>query len=370
MLVTSKSGRRGMRGAQGVLRREESKRVSFGPRQHFFTVPSNLSTPDIRYLMKAGADGGIRCRAGLMRKRLCSDILAIPVCDAQRTQHAQPSNVGGDIVEFWTEILKFLFLGLLQGFTEPIPVSSSGHLMLAQHFLGVAVEGHKQLAFAVLVNFASLLAVLLIYRQDLHRLATRTLRYLKERNPGDEGEARFVLYIVVGTIPAAVLGLLFNDLIESWLTGVTVVGITLIITGCALWVIRNLKGKKMDGDLRLGDALIVGFAQALALIPGISRSGATIVAGMLRGMNQETALRYSFMLYIPVSLGGIVLEGDDILHAVTDGKTLLLYTVAFIATFAASYFALKWCMNVMRHGNLKVFYIYCFIVGSLVVLFG
>ncbi|SFG37103.1 undecaprenyl-diphosphatase [Planifilum fulgidum] len=273
-------------------------------------------------------------------------------------------------MEFWTEILKFLFLGLLQGFTEPIPVSSSGHLMLAQHFLGVSVEGHKQLAFAVLVNFASLLAVLLIYRQDLHRLATRTLRYLKERNPGDEGEARFVLYIVVGTIPAAVLGLLFNDLIESWLTGVTVVGITLIITGCALWVIRNLKGKKMDGDLRLGDALIVGFAQALALIPGISRSGATIVAGMLRGMNQETALRYSFMLYIPVSLGGIVLEGDDILHAVTDGKTLLLYIVAFIATFATSYFALKWFMNVMRHGNLKVFYIYCFIVGSLVVLFG
>lgn len=150
----------------------------------------------------------------------------------------------------------------------------------------------------------------------------------------------------------------------------TVVGITLIITGFALWVIRNLKGRKMDGDLRLGDALIVGFAQALALIPGISRSGATIVAGMLRGMNQETALRYSFMLYIPVSLGGIVLEGDDILHAVTDANTLLLYTIAFIATFVASYFALKWFMNVMRHGNLKVFYIYCFIVGFLVVLFG
>lgn len=268
------------------------------------------------------------------------------------------------------EILKFLFLGLLQGFTEPIPVSSSGHLMLAQHFLGVAVEGHKQLAIAVLVNFASLLAVLVIYRQDLHRLATRTLRYIKRRDPADEGEARFVLYIVLGTIPAAVLGLLFNDLIESRLTGVTVIGITLIITGFALWVIRNLKGRKMDGDLRLGDALIVGFAQALALIPGISRSGATIVAGMLRGMNQETALRFSFMLYIPVSLGGIVLEGDDIFQAMTEANMLLPYTTAFIATFVASFFALKWFMNVMRHGNLKVFYLYCFIMGSLVILFG
>lgn len=268
------------------------------------------------------------------------------------------------------EILKFLFLGMLQGVTEPIPVSSSGHLMLAQHFLGVGVDGQQKLAFAVLVNFASLLAVLVIYREDLRRLTTRTLQYIKRRDPADEAEARFVLYIILGTIPAAVLGLLFNDLIESWLTGITVVGITLIITGIALWVIRNLKGRKLDGDLRLSDCLIVGFAQALALIPGISRSGATIVAGMLRGMNQETALRFSFMLYIPVSVGSIILEGDDILQAMTNANTLILYIIAFIATFIASYFALRWFMNVMRHGNLKVFYIYCFIVGSLVLLFG
>src|SRR5690606_39284536 len=273
-----------------------------------FSPPLNLVILIPRYLRRRGHGRNHSADHKGLRSRW----------QAHRTPHQKPIDVGGDTVEFWLEILKFLFLGFLQGFTEPIPVSSSGHLMIAQHFLGITVEGHKQLAFAVLVNFASLLAVLVIYRKDLQRLATRTLRYLQRRDPADEAEARFVLYIVLGTIPAAVIGLLFNDLIESRLTGISVIGITLIITGIALWVIRNLRGRKMDGDLRLPDILIVGFAQALALIPGISRSGATSVAGMLRGMNQETALRFSFMLYITVTLGGMILEVDDILQQIYD----------------------------------------------------
>ncbi|PTX64578.1 undecaprenyl-diphosphatase [Melghirimyces profundicolus] len=267
------------------------------------------------------------------------------------------------------ETIKFFFLGLIQGITEPIPVSSSGHLLLLYHYFGVGIEGQKQLGFAVLVNFASLLAVLLIYREDLSRLARNSLLYLKEQRSENKDDFQFVLFIILGTVPAAVLGVLFNDVIEEHLTGVKTIGGTLLVTAVALFIIRNLKGRKNDGDLTVKEALIIGFAQAIALIPGISRSGATIVAGMLIGLKQETALRFSFLLFIPVSLGGMLLESEGILQVMKSPGMFLPYMVAFFASLVASYFSLKWFMNVMRQGNLIIFAVYCFIVGPLVLIF-
>ncbi|MFC4077810.1 undecaprenyl-diphosphate phosphatase [Salinithrix halophila] len=272
-------------------------------------------------------------------------------------------------MEQWWEILKFLVLGLIQGVTEPIPVSSSGHLLLAYHYFGLGVDGQKGLGFAVLVNFASLLSVLVIYRKDLVRLVLNTLSYVKDRDPDNKTDFRFVCYLILGTIPAGVLGVLCNDAIEENLTSVKVIGITLLVTGIALYIIRNLRGRKKDGDLSVKDALLIGLGQAVALIPGISRSGATIVAGMLLGMRQETALRFSFLLYIPVSLGGMILEGEGILQVMSSPDLFLPYLVAFLSAFVSSYFALKWFMNVMRHGNLIIFAVYCFIVGPLILIF-
>jgi undecaprenyl-diphosphatase len=263
--------------------------------------------------------------------------------------------------------LKFLLLGLFQGLTEPIPISSSGHLLIAQYFLDVEIEGSNS-TFALLVNSASLIAVLIIYRSDIKRLFVNGLNYFKVKNEETKRDFMFVVYLVAATIPAGLAGVLFQDQIDEKLSTIATVGATLIITGAGLWLIRNMRGQRRDGNMTMKDAIIIGCAQAVALIPGISRSGATIVAAMARGINQETALRFSFLLFIPVSLGGAVLSFTDILNDSNLAQMALPYTVAFLGSLAASYFSLKWFMNIMAKGQLKYFAIYCFIVGPLVLL--
>ncbi len=268
--------------------------------------------------------------------------------------------------QLWLTI-KFLLLGLFQGLTEPIPISSSGHLLIAQYFLDVEIEGSVS-TFALLVNTASLIAVLIIYREDIQRLVVNGLRYFKVKNEETKRDFMFIIYLLVATIPAAIIGVLFQDAIDDYLSTIVTVGITLVITGVALWLIRDIHGKRKDGNMTMKDAIIIGLAQSVALIPGISRSGATIVAAMARGINQETALRFSFLLFIPISLGGGVLSISDILND-DDLSTLAVpYTMAFIGSLIATYFSLKWFMNIMAKGQLKYFAIYCFIVGPLVIL--
>lgn len=263
-------------------------------------------------------------------------------------------------------IIKYAFLGLLQGLTEPIPISSSGHVVLAQHLFGLEIEG---MSFEAFINFASLLAVLLIFRNDLIKLIVNSLSYLKTRDKEMKSDFMFVIYLVIATIPAAVIGLLFNDFISEQLKGVKVIGVTLLITAVALWMIRNMRGKKQEQDLTLKDAIIVGFAQAIALIPGISRSGATIVAAMSLGMKRETALRFSFFLYIPVSVGGMILEASNIAGDPNMNTLWLAYLMAFVCSLVASYFSLKWFIGVMQRGNLKIFSYYCVVAGIAVLLF-
>lgn len=264
------------------------------------------------------------------------------------------------------EIVKYIFLGLIQGITEPIPISSSGHLVLAQHFLGIET---KKLTFELLVNAGSLIAVLIIYWNDIVRLTKNGFSYVTTRNEKVKADFRFIIYLLIATIPAGLIGVLFNDIISESLKGVRVTAITLLITGIALFLIRNLRGRKQDGDLSMKDAVIVGLAQTVALIPGISRSGATIVAAMGLGMKPATALRFSFLLYIPVSVGGTLLSVTDIANDPDLATLFIPYISAFLISIIASYFALKWFMNIMEKGNLIYFSIYCFVVGTLVLLF-
>ncbi|MDG5472973.1 undecaprenyl-diphosphate phosphatase [Jeotgalibacillus sp. ET6] len=265
-------------------------------------------------------------------------------------------------------LLKYLFLGLFQGFTEPIPISSSGHLLLAQHFLGVELEGGEGGAFTfeLLVNSASLIAVLLIYKEDIMRLAVRGLGYIKTKNPEDKKEFDFIIYLLIGTIPAGVIGVLLGDYIAE--ASVAIVAGTLMITGIALFMIRNLRGNRGEGGMTIKDAIIIGLAQAVALIPGISRSGATIVAAMARGIHQETALRYSFLLFIPVSLGGMILSVSDLVSNDAFADLWIPYSLAFAGSLVASYFSLKWFMNIMAKGNLIYFAVYCIVVGPIIFL--
>ena len=268
--------------------------------------------------------------------------------------------------QLWLTI-KFLLLGLFQGLTEPIPISSSGHLLIAQYFLGVEIEGSTS-TFALLVNSASLIAVLIIYRTDIRRLVANGFMYLTVKNEENKRDFLFLLYLIIATIPAAIIGVLFQDAIDELLSSIVTVGATLVVTGIGLWLIRNMRGQRKDGSLSVKDALIIGCAQAVALIPGISRSGATIVAAMARGINQETALRFSFLLFIPISLGGAVLSISDIVNDSNLSQMAIPYIMAFLGSLVASYFSLKWFMNIMAKGQLKYFALYCFIVGPLVIL--
>jgi len=265
------------------------------------------------------------------------------------------------------EIFKYALLGLIQGFTEPIPISSSGHLVIFQYLFGITIEG---LSFEVLVNFASLLAILLIYRSDLLRMSVNSWRYLSKQEGAEKTDFWFVIYLLVATIPAAIIGLLFADAIAAtFKDSISTIGITLIITGIALWLIRNLKGKKSESSLRLRDAVIIGLAQAVALIPGISRSGATIVAAMGLGIKQETALRFSFFLFIPVSAGTMLMTSKQLIEDPLFFELLLPYATAFLAALAASYFSLKWFIGIMARGNLKWFSYYCFAAGISLLVF-
>lgn len=262
--------------------------------------------------------------------------------------------------------LKYLILGFVQGATEPIPVSSSGHVIIAKKLLGVAQEG---LSFEILTNAASLMAIAFIYRKDILRLIVNGLAYIRTRRAEYKADFRFIVYIIIGTVPAMVIGLLFKDWIEEVFSSVHTVAIALLVTGVALWLIRNLRGRKRDGDLSAKDALLVGLGQSVALIPGISRSGATIISSIAIGMKQDTALRFSFMLYIPVSLGGLVLGVSDIAGDPDRTALFIPYLIAFLTTLIVTYFSMKWLMNIMAKGNLKYFAYYCFIAGILLLIF-
>ncbi|SEO50439.1 undecaprenyl-diphosphatase [Amphibacillus marinus] len=265
-------------------------------------------------------------------------------------------------LQFLRLISQYIVLGFVQGFTEPIPVSSSGHLVIVQRILGIGT-GVNNFSFEILVNFASLIAVVIVYWDDIVRLAVNGFNYLFKQEQASKPEFDFIIYLIIGTIPAGVIGILFDDLIAETFGAAKMVGISLIVTGIALWVIRNLRGNKNEGEITLKDAIIVGLAQSVALIPGISRSGATIVAAMLLGMKQKTALRFSFLLYIPVSLGSFILSVNDLFN--DQFSTLWLpYLFSFITAAIATYFALRWFMNIMAKGNLIYFSIYCFILGT------
>lgn len=271
-----------------------------------------------------------------------------------------------DVISELILLLKYIFLGFVQGFTEPIPISSSGHLVILRELFNLNIHG---LSFEIFVNFGSLIAVFLVYRKDILRLIHNGSRYIIKKDIRAKDDFNFIIYLVIATIPTGIIGLLFEDIISNIFSGAIFVGFTLLITGIALWIIRNLRGKKSDRDLNIRDAIIVGLAQSVALIPGISRSGATIVAAMLLGMKQETALRFSFLLYIPVSLGVTILSVKDIFTDPNFNTLTIPYLLAFITTIIATFYSLKWFMHIMKTGNLKYFAYYCFIVGILVIIF-
>ena len=252
-------------------------------------------------------------------------------------------------------------LGIIQGLTEFLPVSSSGHLEIGHALLGV--KGHNNLLFAVVVHGATVLSTLVVFRKDILSL----LKGLFAFQWNDE--TKYVSYLLLSAVPVVILGLLFKDEIESMFTGnLFFVGAMLLVTACLLAFTYFAKSKeKKIGWL---DALVIGIAQAMAVVPGISRSGSTIATGLLLGNKKEEMARFSFLMVLIPIIGANFLDlvGGDINAENSIG--LLPLAVGFIAAFLSGLLACKWMIKIVKKGKLIYFAAYCLIIGLIAIFAG
>lgn len=273
------------------------------------------------------------------------------------------------------KIIEYIVLGIVQGFTEPIPVSSSGHILIFQTLfekINQSVDIDFSL-LAIITNFGSLIAILLFFRKEISNLITSFFSYIfnREKRNKTKDNYKYCWLVVVATIPAGLMGLVVTKLgfLNFLEENVKFVGLMLIVTSLFLYLIKDFKGTKDKKKITLKDAIIVGLAQMIALIPGISRSGATIIGGMYRGLKRDVAFNFSFILYIPISIATTILGIKDLLEMSVSSKEWIYYALATLVAGILTYITTKWFSKVVKEGKLIYFSIYCLIVGLLVIIF-
>ncbi len=258
-------------------------------------------------------------------------------------------------------IIEAIILGIIQGATEFLPISSSGHLILLPTIFDITVP---DLTMIAVLHLGSLLAVLFYFRRDLWAILTAVLRGLVDKKPLATTEARWGWLIVVGTIPAALLGFLFADSLEAIFGSPQAAAFFLLITAVLLVAGEQmLSGAKTDASMNWKDAAVIGFFQALALFPGISRSGSTIVGGLNRGLDRPTATRFSFLLSIPVILAAGLFSLLDLTTAAISYEPLI-YIVGFLAAALTGYLCIYFLLRWVRRHSLIIFAVYCALLGG------
>lgn len=257
--------------------------------------------------------------------------------------------------------LEALILGLLQGLTEYLPVSSSGHLAIGSALFGI--EGEESLSFTILVHIATVLSTLVILWKEIAWIFKGLFRF--EMND----ETRYVLNIVVSMIPVGIVGVFFKDTVEAIFgSGLLVVGCMLLLTALLLAFSYYAKPRQKE-KISLRDAFIIGLAQACAVMPGLSRSGSTIATGLLLGNKKEHLAQFSFLMVIPPILGEALLDalkmmqGESLGGDIPAGSLL----IGFLAAFVSGCLACKWMINIVKKGKLIYFAIYCAIAGAVTI---
>jgi len=241
-------------------------------------------------------------------------------------------------------IFESIILGIVQGLTEFLPVSSSGHLVLVKEILGVVTPG---LLFEVVLHAGTLLAILVYFFKEICKLDKKT-----------------VSYILIGTVPAGFVGYLFSSQIENLFSSVKLVGISLIITGLINLFVDRINKKKTN--LTGKKSFVVGMAQAFAIIPGISRSGSTIFAGSMLGVERKEIAKFSFLLSVPAVLGANLLEIFQFSESLK--IDLFSYTTGFLFSFISGFFAIRLVFKLLEEKKFKYFAYYCFFVGMVAIL--
>jgi undecaprenyl-diphosphatase len=265
------------------------------------------------------------------------------------------------------DLLQAIVLGIVQGLTEFLPISSSGHLRIVPAFLG---WGDPGAAFTAVIQLGTMAAVVLYFREDLLRIARAWLASLRDPSRRSELDARVGWYLILGTIPIAVLGLGLKHQIENGARDLYVIGTTLIVLGLVLLLAEKVSRRERDlSTLARRDAIVVGFAQALALVPGVSRSGATITAGLFLGFDRVAAARFSFLLSIPA----VVLSGLFELKGVVDGSAegavgVGPTAVATLLAFVTGYASIAFLLRYLTTHTTGVFVAYRVVLGATVLV--
>ncbi|MEO1030257.1 MAG: undecaprenyl-diphosphate phosphatase [Bacteroidota bacterium] len=258
------------------------------------------------------------------------------------------------------EIIDAIILGIVQGLTEFLPVSSSGHLELGKAILGDNSVPKESLLFTVVLHFATALSTIVIFRQDIIQIIKGILKF--EWNE----DLQFLMKIAISMLPAVVVGLFFENQLEQLFGGnIMLVGFMLIVTAILLFLAD--RAKDTDKSVSFSNAFVIGISQAIAMLPGISRSGATISTSVLLGNDKTKAARFSFLMVVPLIFGKIakdVLSGE-ITYESTNFTTL---SIGFIAAFIAGLFACKWMIALVKQSKLTYFAIYCIVVGLIAII--
>lgn len=264
------------------------------------------------------------------------------------------------------ETINYIILGIIQGFTEPLPVSSSGHLLIFKKLFNLKTN---DLSFEIIVNFGSLIAILFIYRKKIIEIIKDFIMYIKTKKLKYYNNFKYALLIIISSIPAGILGLLFKDNIEALSSNIKYIGIALLVTALALFTIKNIDGKKNDNEITYKDAIKIGFFQAIALLPGISRSAATLTGALLCNIKKEKAFDFSFMLYIPISFATMILGINDLVNTQNPSNLLLPYLLGMITSSIVTYLSLKLFKDIVKKKKLIYFVLYCLTIGILVTIF-
>lgn len=265
-------------------------------------------------------------------------------------------------------IFEAILFGIVQGVTEFLPISSTAHIIITQRLLDLDLPG---LGFEVFLHLGSVLAVILYYRRELLQLIKGFFAYISKKEDADRVHFNYVLFIIGATVITGVLGLLIQDVVDQWMKGSVFIAIFLFLTGVFLIVIERFhhEGKRSEKQMTWLDSLIVGLGQSLAVLPGLSRSGTTLIVGLWIGLNRETAVRYSFLLSIPVILGSTVLTLSDVSIEMFQSIGTGPLIIAFISTFLCSLLGIKWLIAFLRQSKLVYFALYCFLLAILVYIF-
>lgn len=259
------------------------------------------------------------------------------------------------------DVLQSFLLGLIQGLTEFLPISSSGHLALGEYFLGAGTEAG--ITFEVVVHFGTLCSIVIYYWKDLIKLFKAGIAFLgSPSQKKDDPDVRIILFILVSMIPAFIVGFTLKDQVEQFFDDPLFVSGMLIVTGFILFMTKF--AKQPEGKVTLGKSFLIGIAQACAMIPGISRSGSTISTALYLGVKREDAANFSFLMVIPVIAGAMLLQIKEMLElGVSDAQTMSL-VVGFFTAFISGYYALKYLIIILKKKGFHYFAYYCWLIGA------